>query len=195
MPLIRTNFSSKRLKRLLLFIIFLTLFGIFRVFFTYQSRLNSQPPPEVPSESEPASLSLNQIHHTATRDGIRQWSLDAPSAHYIDEKHQAVVDKPSVVFFLKDQKQILLNADKGVLHTDSNNIELTGNISAAAENFLLQTEHLIYSFKAGTILSHKPVTISGQGLHLRADTLSFDLNNLNAVLNGHVKGNFDESIF
>jgi LPS export ABC transporter protein LptC len=195
MPLIRTNLLSKRLKWILLFLIFLTLFGIFIIFSTYQSRLSDHETPETAPESEPASLSLNQIHHTATRNGIRQWTLDAPSAHFIDEKHQAIVDKPSVVFFLKDQKQILLNADKGVLYTDSNDIELTGNISAADETFTLQTEHLLYSFKAGTILSHKPVTISGQGLDLRADALSVDLNSLNAVLSGHVKGDFDEIIF
>jgi len=195
MPLIRTNLLSKRLKWILLFLIFLTLFGIFRVFSSYQSRLSSHEPPETLPESDPASLSLNQIHHTATRDGIRQWTLDAPSASFIDEKHQAIVDKPSVVFFLKDQKQILLTADKGVLHTNSNDIELTGNISAEAEAFSLQTEHLLYSFKAGTIVSHKPVAISGQGIDLRADTLSVDLNSSNAVLSGNVKGNFDEIIF
>lgn len=195
MPLIRTNLLSKRLKWILLFLIFLTLFGIFRVFSTYQSRLRSHEPPETPPESEPASLSLNQIHHTATRDGIKQWILDAPSAIYIDEKHHAVVDKPSVVFFLKDQKQIQLTADKGVLYTNSNDIELTGNILAEAEAFSLQTEHLLYSFKAGTIVSHKPVAVSGQGIDLRADALSVDFKGSNAVLTGNVKASFDEIIF
>lgn len=191
MPSIKTNLLSKRLKWILLFLIVLTLFGIFRLFSTYRR----QQAPEATPESTTASLSLNQIHHTATRNGVKQWSLDAPSAHYIEEKCQAIVDKPSVVFFLEDQKEIRLNADQGVMQTDSNDIEFTGNVSATVENFALHTEHLLYRFKSGTILSHKPVFISGQGINLRADALSFDLNNWNAVLKGNIKGNFDESIF
>ncbi len=103
MPLIRTNLFSKHLKWVLLFLIFLTLFGIFRVFSIYQSRPNGHETPEAAPESEPASLSLNQLHHTATRDGIRQWTLDALSAIFIDEKHQAIVDEPSVVFFQRSE--------------------------------------------------------------------------------------------
>ncbi|MGD9236198.1 MAG: LPS export ABC transporter periplasmic protein LptC, partial [Desulfobacterales bacterium] len=57
-----------------------------------------------------ATLSVNKIQQTATRDGIKEWSLEAGSGHYLDKTRQLLLKDVKVTFFLKDRSEIILIA-------------------------------------------------------------------------------------
>jgi len=86
--------------------------------------------------------------------------------------------------------KVYLTADEGVLKTDSNDIELTGNVILKNENYRLKTENLCYNHRTRVFSSEVPVKITGAGFDLAADSVSFDLNTNKTVFEGSVKGNF-----
>ncbi len=147
----------------------------------------------VAESAEPeATLSVNKIHQTATRDGKKEWSLEASSGHFIDKTRQLILKDVKVTFFLKDKSEILLLADQGILETDSSNIEVTGNVVLDNKEYKLLTEKLSYDHNQRLLYSKTPVTISGASAKLAAESLRFDIDTKKLTLEGRVATQIDE---
>ena len=140
-----------------------------------------------------AKMSLGKVHHTATRDGVIEWSLDANSARLLDKKKQLILDDISVIFYMKAGKEAYLTAAKGFLYTDSNNIEITGDIVVKNNNYVLKTEKLNYEHNRRILFSNVFVEITSNSKQLTADSIFFDLNTEKTRLEGNVKGFFSEN--
>ncbi len=147
----------------------------------------------VAESAEPeATLLVNKIHQTATRDGKKEWSLEASSGHFIDKTRQLILKDVKVTFFLKDKSEILLLADQGILETDSSNIEVTGNVVLDNKEYKLLTEKLSYDHNQRLLYSKTPVTISGASAKLAAESLRFDIDTKKLTLEGRVATQIDE---
>lgn len=184
--------SPKKLKFFLLALILITFVIIVTVFVGYRRMLN-RPDVKVSSFKEDANLFIDRVQQTATKDGIKEWSLDASSAHYNDKNKQAFLKDLSVTFFLKDGQQVNVTADEGVLKTDSSDIEATGNVVVKNAKYQLNTENIFYDHHRRLISSKTPVKIWSDEINLRADSITFDLNTNRAALEGNVKGIFIEN--
>jgi LPS export ABC transporter protein LptC len=134
-----------------------------------------------------------KIQQTATRKGKKEWSLEAGSANYIGKTSQMVLKDLMVRFFIDDETEITLAADKGILNTDSNDIEVSGNVVVINKQYKLLTEKLNYANDKRVLYSTAPVTISGPAVHLTADTISFDLNTQKVTLEGSVETKLDNN--
>ncbi len=187
------NQNPGKLKFFLISIIIILLGIIIAVFLTYRNILDETAGLKSAIQSA-AKMSLGKLHHTATRDGIIEWSLDASSAKLLDEKKQLILDDLSVVFYMKDGKKAYLTAEKGFLHTESNDIEVAGNIVVKNNNYVLKTEKLNYEHTRRILFSNVFVEISSDSEKLTADSISFDLNTKKTMLEGNVKGIFSENI-
>ncbi len=187
------NQNPRKLKLFLISIIIILLGIIIAVFLAYRSILDEAAGLKSSIQSA-AKMSLGKIHHTATRDGVTEWSLDASSARLLDEKKQLILDDLSVVFYMKDGGKAYLTAAKGFLNTDSNNIEVAGNVVVKNNDYVLKTEKLNYDHTRRILFSTIPVEISSDSERLTADSISFDLNTKKAILEGNVNGVFSESI-
>ncbi len=164
----------------------ITLGGVIWIYIGFQQDSTVTEP--IPETVEPdATLSIGKIHHTATRKGKKEWSLEAASANYIGKTSQMVLDDLMVTFFLDDASEITLTADKGILNTDSNDIEVSGNVVVINREYKLLTKGLNYAHDKRVLYSTAPVTISGPEAHLAADTISFDLNTKKVTLEGNVE--------
>ena len=141
-----------------------------------------------------AKMSLGKVHHTATRDGVIEWSLDASSARLLDKKNQLILDDISVIFYIQAGKEAYLTAAKGFLYTNSNDIEVTGDVVVKNNNYVLKTEKLNYEHNRRILFSNVPVKISGDSEQLTADSIFFDLNTEKTRLEGNVRGVFSENI-
>ena len=190
MPLIR-GLKQKKLKLFLLLVILIILGIVFAIFIGYRQTSEPHDAPGFSVEGD-ANMSIDRVHQTATKDGETIWRLDAASVKYIDAQKKALFRDISVTFFLKDGNNIFLTADKGVLKTDSNDIEVNGHVVVKNEGYQLMTEKLHYQNKKRFIFSKTPVTITGDYFELTADSMSVDLNANKAWFKGHVKGNFNE---
>ena len=187
------NQNPGKLKFFLISIIIILLGIIIAVFLTYRNILDETAGLKSAIQSA-AKMSLGKLHHTATRDGVIEWSLDASSAKLLDEKKQLILDDLSVVFYMKDGEKAYLTAEKGFLHTESNDIEVAGNVVVKNDNYVLKTEKLNYEHTRRILFSNVSVEISSDSEKLTADSISFDLNTKKTMLEGNVKGIFSENI-
>jgi lipopolysaccharide export system protein LptC len=187
------NQKPGKLKFLLISIIIILLGIIIAVFSTYRNILDETAGLKSAIQSA-AKMSLGKLHHTATRDGVIEWSLDASSAKLLDEKKQLILDDLSVVFYMKDGKKAYLTAEKGFLHTESNDIEVAGNVVVKNDNYVLKTKKINYEHTRRILFSNVSVEISSDSKKLTADSISFDLNTKKTMLEGNVKGIFSENI-
>lgn len=182
--------KPKKIKIFLLATMFITLGGVIAFYIVFQQ--DSKVPELIPESVEPdATLSIGKIHQTATRKGVKEWSLEASSAHYIDKIGQMVLKEPVVTFFLNDKSEVILEADEGMLYTDSNDIEVSGNVVVKNKEYTLLTESVIYAHNTRLLYSKTPVTISGTSTRLEADRISLDLNNKKLTLEGGVEATLD----
>ena len=141
-----------------------------------------------------ADLTVTKVHQTATRNGIKEWRLDAESARFYNNNRELVLDSISMVFFLENRRKIRLSADKGVLATDSKDVQVEGHIVVTDEQGRLETSRLHYSYDQRLLQGSETVEIIGEAFYLRADGVSYDLNTNRTVLEGNVKGYFSENL-
>ena len=183
--------KPKKIKLFLLATMFIVLGGV--IAFYIVVRHNSESPEANADAVDPdADLSIGKIRQTATRKGRTEWLLEASSAHYVDKLDQMVLKDLVVTFFLNDESEVILTADQGVLNTDSNDIEVSGNVVVKNRNYRLLTESLSYTHDKRVLDSKTPVTIAGTSARLAANRISVDLNTQKITLEGGVETQVDD---
>lgn len=187
------NAHQKKLNFFLISIIVLTFGIVVIVFFQYRHILEKNDT-LVSIVDNKSNVSIGRAHQTATRDGRKEWSLDAASADYMDKNNQAVFKDLSLTFFLKDNTEVYLTANQGILKTDSNDIEINGNVVVTNTIYKLRCENLYYAHKKRIIFSKVPVNIIGDSFELVADSMSLNLNTNRTLFEGKVKGTFSGGI-
>lgn len=179
-----------KLKIFLLVTILAMLGGVVGIYIGFKP--DPQIAESVPQSAQPdATLSIGRIHQTATRDGRKEWSLEADSAHYIGKNNQMVLKGLKVVFFLKDNSEINLQADQGILKIDSNDMDVSGNVVLKNQEYKLLTEKLAYSHDRRMLYSNAPATIFSTAIQLTADSMALDLNSKKLTLEGSVETTID----
>ncbi len=184
--------NPKKLKLFLLAFIVIALTVLIAVFINYR-RILENPEKFISSLPVDANLSIGKIHQTSTKNGLKEFTLDAASAYYTASNKVVILNDLSVTFFLKNNQKVYLTANKGILETDSKDIEVTGNVVMKNENSNLFTEKIQYKHSRHLLLSRLPVRIIGNAYQLTADRMSLDLNTNKTVFEGRVEGAFSEN--
>lgn len=185
--------KSKSVKIILLAVVSLIVGVIIFAYMGYR-RIVSAPELIISTIQEGADMSIGRIHQTSTRDGKKEWSLEANSAQYSQSKKQVILENLAVTFFLEDNSEVYLTANHGLLNTASNDIEVSGNVVVKKDQYTLKTENLSYTNNRRLILAKSAVTISGDSHEISADTATFDLNTKEIILEGDVEGAIAEDI-
>ena len=146
------------------------------------------------TEQNNASISIGKVHQTATRDGVKEWSLTADAAHYIENENRALFDNLKVIFYTKEGDEVHLTADRGHMKTDSKDIEVHGNVIADNGRFTIETESLSYRHASRILSTDQPVKVSGDLFSLTANAASLDLNSQKSDFVGSVKGILSEDV-
>lgn len=184
--------NIKKLKLFFLLIIVIALAVVIAVFINYR-RILKNPEKLISSFPADSNLSIGKINQTSTKNGVKEFTLDAASASYTASKKMVVLNDLSLTFFLKNKQEVYLTANKGILKTDSKDIEITGNVIVSNESSKLFTKKIQYKHSQHLLLSKVPVKIVGNSYQLTADRMSLDLNTNKAVFEGRVKGAFSEN--
>ena len=175
----------KKLSIILIILILVAIGTVVAIFIGYR-QISSAPEMLVSSIKDGANLSLGKIRQTATRDGRKEWSLEAGSAHYMENQNKAVLKDLFITYFLENNQKVYLNADNGILNTDTNDIEFSGNVLVRNEDYRMKTEKLHYKHKRRLIFSDVPVNIAGDAAEISANSLTFELETNKIVLTGDV---------
>ena len=188
--------SSKKIKIfLVLFIIGVS--GIIVAVFVNYKFSSYKPEMLISAIQTKANLSIKKVHQTATRDGIKEWSLDAKTAHLIASEKKAVFDDLTVTFFLENGENgedVYLRADQGVLNTDTQDFTVTGNVVLKNKEYRVESDELHYKHNKRILYSTIPIRISGDLLKISADSMSFELSTKKTRLTGNVEGSFSDNI-
>jgi len=185
------NIYQKKLKFFLISMIFLA-FGVTLIVFLQYRLVLEKSDTLVSIGQNEANISIGKAHQTATRNGRKEWSLDAASADYMVKNNQAVFKDLSLTFYLNDETMVYVTANQGILKTDSNDMEIYGNVVVKNKDYKLRCENLYYKHDKRIIFSKVPVNITGNSFELVADSMSLNLNNNKALFEGKVKGTFSE---
>ena len=185
--------KNKKLSIVLVLIMLVTIAIVVAVFIGYRS-VATAPEQLLSSIKRGANLSLGKIRQTATRDGKKEWSLEAGSAHYVENKKKAVLRDIFITYFLKDNRLVHLEAKKGVLKTNTNDIVFSGNVVIRNEDYRLETKRLSYEHEQRIIFTNQPVQVSGEDVKLSALSLNYYLNQNKIVLTGNVEATISRDL-
>jgi LPS export ABC transporter protein LptC len=146
----------------------------------------------VPILPKGKDVSLNRIHQVATRDGFKEWILDAESAQYDKAENKTILTDVSATFFLKDGGNVQLTSRYGVLLTDTKDMEVSKDVVVRSGPYELKTESLCYDHKSRSISTDVPIVVRGNGMHVTGKSMIFSLNTERAVLRGAVEAVFED---
>ncbi len=149
--------------------------GIIAGIFIKNRYLSQDPVKLITSIQQNAILAIGNVHQVSTRDGIKEWILDARSAHVIDESKQLMLEDVTVVYFVKNGNEVQLTASRGILKTETKDIEVTGQVVLTYSNYTLKTEQMNYDHGRRMLFSSSPVKIIGDAINLTADSMKYDL--------------------
>ena len=141
-----------------------------------------------------ADLTISKVHQTATRNGIKEWRLDAESAQFFNKSRQLVLNTIDMVFFMDNRREVMLSAEKGSVAIGSKDVQVEGNVVVKSDQARLETKRLHYNHEQRLLEGTEPVEVTGKAFYLEADTMTYDLNTNRSVLEGNVKGYFREDL-
>jgi lipopolysaccharide export system protein LptC len=150
--------------------------GVIAGIFIKNRYLSQDPVNLISTIQKNASLAIGNVHQVSTRDGIKEWILDAKSAHVVDESKQLMLEDVTVVYFVKNGQEVRLTGDRGILKTESKDIELTGRVVLTYTDYTLKTEQINYDHGQRILFTSTPVHITGKSVDLTADTMKYDIN-------------------
>lgn len=185
--------QARKVKQILIVLMLVVVGLLVAVFIDYRRVLNKVDVSFLPDNSG-ALLSLKSLKHTASRDGIKEWSLEAGSAQFIDSTKQTLLKDLSVTFFPKDGEPVLLTADEGILKIDSNDIEAYGHVVVKRKGYRLDTERIQYEHSRRMIHAPQAIKITAEAFDLGADAMSFELDSRKTQLRGNVQGTIRDAI-
>jgi len=181
--------NTRKINFFIIGFIILLIGSILFIFFRHQSILEKNEPPPPPENTE-ANLTIKKFHHIATENGIKKWILEAASASLYSQKNTVKLNDISVIFFIHDNQNVTLKANKGELNSKTNDMTLSGSIVAVMPPYTLKTESLNYEHRLRIIHTNEPVKMTGTSMLLKADTMSYGINTEIIQCNGHVEGSF-----
>ena len=135
-------------------------------------------------------VALGAMRQTSTRNGIKEWTLNAASAKILKEEHLAILTDISVHFFLAGGGEIHLTSRNGSLDTEKHDMTFSDTVVVRHQDKVLETDRLQYEKKRHIIYSLSPVVLSSPRAEMTANALTLDINARTVKLTGNVKGFF-----
>jgi LPS export ABC transporter protein LptC len=184
---------TRQLKGILLVLGILILGGIIAMFSLQRSTAPADKKGETAAKNRP-TISLEGLHHTGIRNGVKEWLLDAESADYRLEENRAYLSVIEASFFDSDGETVHLSADSGVLKTDSNDLEVSGNVVLKNSQYVMRTDRLLYTESERLFSTLSPVEIRSFSMTQVADGMTYSLETKLIILDGNLEGEFGNGI-
>ena len=182
--------SAKRTLIRIFVIGIVLMFGLLVAVFIKYREFSDNPAKLVDAIPEGTDIAIGEIRHTSVKDGRKEWSLKAASANYSDSTKEALFNDVQVVFFLENNREVMVKGGQGRLKTDTNDITIFGDVTVEDADYKLAAQEIRYYNGQRQIDIPVPVTITGRGIELHADRMTVDLSSETALLEGAVNGVF-----
>ena len=141
-----------------------------------RSSKNILPAVVTKAASSDGSISLNNFEYRDVKEGTARWTVWATTATYFEDRKETILEQVKTIFFLKNGGQVLLTGDKGILHNDTQNMEISGNVKVSyGERYRLSTEWLLYNRDKELIHTGLPILLEGKGIILKGQGMRLEI--------------------
>ncbi len=178
---------SRITLRFLLGIIVLGSLGgvVFLVWFTLMPGPDQKVPPQKPEVA--ADLKLDRVHYTETREGVKEWELEAASAVFFKEENTLVLDKVRATFYGKEKENYVLIGEKGKYNTQTKVIEVYDGVKIdSSDGYHLRTRSLKYQSEQRELHTSDPVEMRGPDLEVNGVGMIVELSRQRVKILGGV---------
>lgn len=168
----------KSMKKMRLYLGVMIVGGVGLVAIMTWRTLAPLPGKNVPLQ-EPASaadLQLNRMKYTETREGIKEWEVEAASVRYFQDENMLFLEKVKATFFGKNQETYVLEGERGKFNTQTKTIEVFDGVKIdSSDGYQVQTRSLKYQAEKRELRTSDPVEMSGPQLRIQGTGLVVEL--------------------
>jgi LPS export ABC transporter protein LptC len=165
--------------RFIRWLLFLAMAGVvIAIFVGLKVRSARESLPAIAAEvtSENGNLTLNNFEYRDVKRGQARWTVWADTATYFEDRKETELDQVKAVFFLKNGGQVELLGEKGVLHTDTNDMEISGNVDVTfGKDYKLTTDRLLYDRDKELIYTNAQLVLKGPGLTTKGQGMRLEI--------------------
>jgi LPS export ABC transporter protein LptC len=112
---------------------------------------------------------MEDVRVVNMKDGVHRWSLSTDRTVLSEDGSLARMMRVTLKL---PSEEMTVRADSGLYDTDSNDLSLSGNISAETNNYTIRTESVLLRSKNEEISSDDDVVIEGDGFRIEGKGLS-----------------------
>ncbi len=178
----------RSMRSILLWLLALALFGgvIYAVTLTLQD-----PEPtgttDVWSDEAPPTFIAYQTTIVGTRDGVRQWRLEAESVH--DQDGQVhLVGIAQGVLYRDGEAYLEFTAERGIWHRRTEDLHLLGNVKVYQEGEqILATDSLQWRSASELLIADSPVEVRHEGTRIEAQRMRGEMDKGRLIFEDGVK--------
>ncbi|HYA13989.1 MAG TPA: LPS export ABC transporter periplasmic protein LptC [Syntrophales bacterium] len=154
-----------------------------------ESKESSQGPP-LRIMSDNVDLQVKDINYTDVGDSGLKWEIKADTAKYVKSENLAMFDKVRVKLVMEDGRAIIMTGDKAKLHTDTKDMEISGNVIIISEKGdRLTTDILKYSGSEQRIYTEAIIKMENPRMQVMGRGMSLSLKDEDVALLSRVKAN------
>ncbi len=134
-----------------------------------------------------ADLKLDRVHYTETREGVKEWEMQAASAVYFKGENTVVLDKVQATFYGKEKESYVLVGEKGKYNTQTKVIEVYDGVKIdSSDGYHLRTRSLKYQAEQRELQTSDPVEMRGPDLEVNGVGMIVELNHQRVKILGGV---------
>jgi LPS export ABC transporter protein LptC len=152
--------------------------AVMAIFVGLKVRSAGESLPAIAAEltSQDGNLTLNNFEYRDVKRGQARLTVWADTATYFEDRKETILDQVKAIFFLKNGGQVELLGDRGVLHTDTNNMEIHGNVDVSfGRGYKLTTDRLLYDRHKELIHTNSVLVLKGQGLTIKGRGMRLEI--------------------
>ncbi|MBI5327312.1 MAG: LPS export ABC transporter periplasmic protein LptC [Deltaproteobacteria bacterium] len=119
-----------------------------------------------------ADIRIEKAMYAETRDGQKEWELEADSAQYFKNDNLTLFENVKVVFYSKNAINYTLEGKTGKLRNDTKDMDIFGDVVVtSADGYQLQTDSVKYTAVVKQISTKDKVIFTGP--NIRIDGIGF----------------------
>jgi LPS export ABC transporter protein LptC len=134
-----------------------------------------------------ADLKLDRVHYTETREGTKEWELEAASAVFYRKENSMILKKVRATFYGKNEEIYKLVGEKGRYNTETKVIEVYDGVEINSNlGYRLRTQSLRYESDQKELTTSDPVELRGPDMEVEGVGMVVDLKRQHLTILGGV---------
>ncbi len=138
-----------------------------------------------------AQISLESPHFIEMNGEVTVFEVEADEAYYYKESNLAHLKRPSAKLYGKNGKNTFIQGDEGIINTETNNIEVTGNVEIdTVDGYYMETSFVKYENDKMLISTDADIRLTGKGFEIRGKGMTTRLDQEVSRIHQNVKAVF-----